>query len=99
MPGSLTAESVRDAFERLQGANQAFMRRHPGESDRRQPVHTVYGGAHLFKADTAVRLGALALRALEEYAPTPEDLAGAVGLREDLAPVVHARVTERLRRE
>lgn len=99
MPGSLTAESVREAFERLRGANQAFMRRFPGESERRQPVHVVYGGAHLFKADTAARLGALALRSLEEYAPTPEDLAGVIGLREDLAPVVHARVAERLRRE
>jgi citrate lyase beta subunit len=99
MPGSLTAESVRDAFERLRGADQAFMRRYPGESDQRQPVHVVYGGAHLFKADTATRLGSLAVRALEEYAPTPADLAGAVGLREDLAPAVHARVVERLRRE
>ena len=99
MPTSLTAESVRDAFERLRGANLVFMRRYPGDSGRRQPVHTVYGGAHLFKADTAPRLGALALRALEEYAPTPEDLAGAVGLREDLATTVHARVSERLRRE
>ena len=99
MPTSLTAESVRDAFERLRGANQVFMRRYPGESERRQPVHSVYGGAHLFKADTAARLGTLALRALEEYAPTPADLAGAIGLREDLAPVVHARVVERLRRE
>ena len=50
-------------------ANLEFTERYPGESGRRQPVHTVYGGAHLFKADTAARLGALALRALEEYAP------------------------------
>jgi citrate lyase beta subunit len=32
-------------------------------------VHTVYGGAHLFKSDTTPRLGALALRALDAYAP------------------------------
>ena len=35
----------------------------------RQPIHTVYGGAHLFRADTAARLGATALKALHEYAP------------------------------
>jgi len=49
----------------LREANQAFMRRYPGESNRRQAVHTVYGGAHLFRADSAQRLGAVALRSLE----------------------------------
>ena len=38
-------------------ANREFMRRYPGESDRRQAVHTVYGGAHIFRAETAQRLG------------------------------------------
>ena len=32
-------------------------------------MHTVYGGAHLFKADAAQKLGAVALRALHEHAP------------------------------
>ncbi len=99
MPTSLSAESVREAFERLRTANLAFNQRYPGESARRQPVHVVYGGAHLFKADIAARLGALALRALEEYAPNPLDLARAVGLREDLAERIHARVLDRLRNE
>src|SRR3954453_23374897 len=99
MPTTLAADAVRDAFERLRGANLAFLRRQPGESGRRQPVHTVYGGAHLFKADIASRLGALAPRALEGYAPAPTDLAAAIGLRPDLASTIHARVTERLRRE
>ena len=35
----------------------------------RQPVHTVYGGAHLYKAETTRRLGELALRSLASYAP------------------------------
>jgi len=99
MPISLPPAATRPVFERLRDANQVFARRYPGESGRRQPVHTVYGGAHLFKADIAARLGALALRALEEYAATPADLAAAVGLRDDLAPAIHARVTEKLRRE
>jgi citrate lyase beta subunit len=99
MPTTLTADAVRDVFERLRGANLAFARRQPGESGRRQPVHTVYGGAHLFKADTASRLGLLALRAFAEYAATPADLAAAAGLREDLAATIHARVAEKLRRE
>lgn len=99
MPTSLSADSVREAFERLRTANLSFNQIYPGESAHRQPVHTVYGGAHLFKADTAARLGALALRAFEAYAPAPLDLARAAGLREDLAPTIHARVLERLRRE
>ncbi len=99
MPTSLSAESVREAFERLRTANLAFNQLCPGESGSRQPVHTVYGGAHLFKADIAARLGALALRVLEEYAPGPLDLARAAGLSEDLAPAIHTRVLERLRNE
>ena len=34
-----------------------------------QPVHVVYGGAHLFRADTAQRFGAIAQRTLQEYEP------------------------------
>jgi citrate lyase beta subunit len=99
MPTTLSVDAVPDVFERLRGANLAFARRYPGESERRQPVHTVYGGAHLFKADTASRLGKLALRALEEYAATPDDLTAAIGLPAALAPAIHARVAEKLRRE
>jgi hypothetical protein len=96
---TLRDEAVRAVFEPLRGANLAFSRSHPGDSGLRQPVHTVYGGAHLFKADIASRLGSLALRAFEEYAPAPADLAAAIGLREDLAATIHARVAERLHRE
>ena len=34
----------------LAEANRAFAAQYPGESGARQPVHTVYGGAHLFRA-------------------------------------------------
>jgi citrate lyase beta subunit len=98
-PTSLTSESVRDAMERLRTANLAFARHYPGESERRQPVHTVYGGAHLFRSDAAAKLGSLALRALEEYAPEPADLSQVLDLPEKLAPTVHSRIAEKLRRE
>jgi citrate lyase beta subunit len=65
----------------------------------RQPVHTVYGGAHLFRADTTRKLGDLALRAMDEHAPDAAALARAVGLPDDLAGAVHARVAAKLRRE
>src|ERR671933_2115762 len=69
MRTTLTEDATRETVARLREANRGFAARYPGESLRRQPVHTVYGGAHLFKADTTPRLGALALRALDAYAP------------------------------
>jgi citrate lyase beta subunit len=43
-------------------------------------VHTVYGGAHLFRADTAKRLGEKALQTLGEYAPDFISFAKAIEL-------------------
>ncbi|MER3522523.1 MAG: phosphoenolpyruvate kinase [Ignavibacteria bacterium] len=65
----LTSETVADVFARLREANSAFAAKYPGDDGARQPVHTVYGGAQIFKADTARRLGDVALRALREYTP------------------------------
>ena len=65
----------------------------------RQPVHVVYGGAHLFKSDTTRKLGKLAERALAEYAPDAGCLAEAVGIRDDLAATVYERVKAKLGRE
>ena len=73
--------------------------RFPGESDRRQPVHTVYGGAHLFKSDTAPRLGVLALKALNEYAPDASTFANAIGLPANQAATIYSRVVEKLKHE
>jgi citrate lyase beta subunit len=99
VPTSLPADALRGVLDRLRTANLDFARKYPGDSGQRQPVHTVYGGGHLFKADIASRLGSLALKTLEEYAPTPADLAQAANLQEALAPRIHERVIERLRRE
>lgn len=65
----------------------------------RQPVHTVYGGAHLFKAGTARKLGELALRSLERHAPGAAAFARALGVPEELAERVHASVTAKLKAE
>jgi len=60
-------DEAKDTLAQLGEHNRAFAERYPGESDARQPIHTVYGGAHLFKADTAQRLGELALHSLRNY--------------------------------
>jgi len=77
---SLSDESLRATSERLAQSNQQFVACYPGESGRRQPVHTVYGGAHLFRADSAPRLGQVAQRSLNENAPDFAVFARAVGL-------------------
>ena len=69
MKGLLSADSLRDLTEDLRQANEEFTRLYPGETGRRQSVHTVYGGAHLFKSDSAKRLGSLARRSLDQFAP------------------------------
>ncbi len=84
---------------RLRKANTAITARYPGETERRQPVHTVYGGAQVFRSDTASKLGALAIRSLTEYAPSSDVLRSVLGLPEALAPLISRRVIEKLRTE
>jgi citrate lyase beta subunit len=63
-------------------------------------VHTVYGGAHLFRVDTVSKVGAVALSLLDRFAPNGASLADALGL--DLpaarADALRTRVVEKLRR-
>src|SRR5215207_5143929 len=80
MTSSLSAESLTDLTNRLREANEEFTRHYPGETGLRQPVHTVYGGAHLFKSDSAKRLGKLAQRSLDQFAPDFLTFARAIGL-------------------
>src|SRR5688572_3237381 len=56
-------------FGSLKEANTAFQKIYPGDRSERQPVHTLYGGANLFKYDSAKALGERALEILETYAP------------------------------
>lgn len=77
---SLTPESIAAISQRVKAANDQFNTWYPGDAMGRQPVHTVYGGAHLFKADTASKLGGIALRNLDAYAPNFSVFARALGL-------------------
>ena len=81
MKSSFSDDALPDVIAPLQQANEEFMRQYPGETGRRQPVHTVYGGAHLFKADSAKRLGTLAQRALDQFAPDFLTFAKALNVR------------------
>jgi citrate lyase beta subunit len=98
--------SAADEFRLLTAANRADSARYPGERPTRQPVHTVYGGAHLYRADTTERLGVLAMRAFANYARDPRELMTGVGLVQPGAPLddefatkLHARVRDKLASE
>ncbi len=53
----------------LQTANLKFQQTYPGDKPDRQAVHTVYGGANLFKSDTCIKMGEVAMKSLQTYAP------------------------------
>src|SRR5207245_637240 len=96
---TLSEQTLREIGARLKAQQAAFARHYPGESGTRQPVHTVYGGAHLFKSDTTKKLGDLALKALSQYAPNATTFAEAIGIDPGVAEVVYARVQEKLKRQ
>lgn len=66
-------------------------------SRAREPVHTVYVGAHLFHAQLGSHWGELALQVLKMYAPDAHALAAAVDHRCD--DDLYARLADKLRRE
>jgi hypothetical protein len=82
----------------LRPANLAFAAAHPGESDKRQPVHVVYGGAQLFTPDTALKIGAVAREALAQHAGDVTTFARVLGWDGDrrLAQRVYDRVHAKL---
>src|SRR5258708_40125811 len=96
---SLPDKKLAKAIGRIDRAQDRFLRRYPGDSGARQAVHTVYGGAHLFNAETPKKLGELALKALDTYAPDAATFAEAIGVRGEIAPKVLERVRDKLRRE
>ncbi|MCS6797429.1 MAG: phosphoenolpyruvate kinase [Myxococcota bacterium] len=99
-PRSEPRDELQALFEALRAQPQAPATLCGGQ----QPLHTVYGGAHLFRADVAVRLGRRALEALERWAPDARAFARAIGMRgaddpaDPLPERVHARVRARLER-
>lgn len=64
----------------LKTANIAYQHIYGGDSSARQPVHTVYGGANLFAADTAARFSTAALKSWTTYAPNFAVFARIIGL-------------------
>lgn len=79
MEFTLSSAETESILAELKNANHEFAEAYPGDSSDRQPVHTVYGGANLFKAASPKKLGSIALRNLNEYAPNFVTLAKVLG--------------------
>ena len=75
----MSSEQAKAHLDALGEANRAFARTYPGDSPLRQPVHTVYGGAQLYRADSTLRLGELARASMAAHARDPVELAAGVG--------------------
>lgn len=102
---SLTSGDLEPIFSDLRETHAAIDQAWLGDPGSRQPVHTVYGGAQLFRSDTPRKLGALASRALDDYAPDAASFAAALGLADGtvdghpLAETIRGRVAAKLRTE
>lgn len=102
MSSYLTDADLAPVMQALSRANRAFDVRYPGIRLDRLPVHTLYGGAHLFKHTTPAKLSDLALRHLQSFAADGAALAAALEISSDELPLldkVYARVVDKLERE
>ncbi len=80
MQRTLSQDELQAYCDQLSESNSSFRSHYPADSFERQPVHTVYGGANLFKAGFAGKLGQVALNMLETHAPNYAVFARALGL-------------------
>lgn len=99
MTTTITPNELSTLIAPLDQALVPFTKRFPGSAGERQPVHTVYGGAHLFKSDTARKLGEKAVQVFEEHGVDAFTFSRAIGLPDLHAETIWARVGEKLRRE
>jgi len=99
MTTTLTQDELRSLTAPLERALAPFNARFPGSAGERQPVHTVYGGAHLFKSDTTRKLGEKGLQVALEHGVDAFTFGRAIGLPEVHAETVWQRVLDKLRRE
>lgn len=88
-------------FQNLSKANATFNEIYPGDRSDRQPVHTLYGGANLFKSDSPIALGKRALEIVELYAPNHEVFGQAFGLSSEnnFSKKIYDKVVAKLKSE
>jgi citrate lyase beta subunit len=99
MKFSIADKEKESLLDTLKTANLKFHQTYPGDKPDRQPVHTVYGGANLFKADTCVKMGEIALKNLQTYAPDFVVLAKVLQVEgHDLLPSAETEINSLVKR-
>lgn len=96
---TLSPEALAPILAALDDAEENYAAEHPGPQVGRRPVHVLYGGADRFQAETASKMGALAVKAFDERLPDAAGLARVTGMPAALAAAVRPRVAEKLARE
>ena len=81
----------------LTEASETFAARYPAIEFTLLLIHTLYGGAHLFKKETPTKLTGLAQGYLTSFAPDPSAFAEALQIDADwIAEAVYERVQKKL---
>lgn len=96
---TLSPEALAPILAALDDAEENYASEHPGPQGGRRPVHVLYGGADRFQAETAAKMGTLAVKAFDERLPDGAALARVTGMPAALAAAVRPRVAEKLARE
>ncbi|MFN4150647.1 MAG: DUF6986 family protein, partial [Candidatus Sericytochromatia bacterium] len=66
----------------------------------RQPIHTLYGGANLFKSDSIKKMSSLALKSFNEYIPNANVLSDLLSIDDiNLSETIYKKVCEKLKNE
>lgn len=96
---TIKPNKLESIFKNLETANKKFTLHYPGDGEQQQPVHTLYGGAQLYKAGATKKIGELSQKAFNTYAPDAQTLAKALSLPGDkfLWQQVHQRVIAKLK--
>lgn len=98
---SIPDNKKEELFNSLKEANTAFQQIYPGDRSERQPVHTLYGGANLFKFDSAKALGARSLEIFTTYAPDHVVFGNVFGMgtKSGISEKVYGKVIAKLKTE
>jgi citrate lyase beta subunit len=98
----LSGKEISQIEAPLKKANRRFNQNFPGESAERQPTHTVYGGAQIFKSNVGTKMGEAASKHFNEHAPTARALIDALEIKdadEKIWQQVHSRTVNKLKSE
>jgi citrate lyase beta subunit len=98
LPGAI-AHAVTEVGEMLAASDRALQADYLGDRPGRQPVHTAYVPADLFRPGLAADWGRQAVEALANCAPTPAEFGTAMDLPDELAAIVRERVVAKLSHE